>query len=249
MQANTLLQPTQALIIALLMVIGLYVDAAFLLFGQIAVSLFFWGLLLLIYQQKSQPERFMLMTCLGLATLGELFCSLAWGLYDYRFFNIPHYVPPGHVLLFMIGTLLALKLPYWISCLVPLLVLPYIIAGFWLGFDEFGLVLFLMFAACWLNAIPVERRLLSIMFLLSLSLEIYGTWLGNWTWRAEVPYWGLSNTNPPLASGAFYCVLDFLVLLILRAKGYTSFLGNSPPSTVPAVNIKNIHKQPLKGEI
>lgn len=239
MQPKTILNSNQALIIAILMTIGLYLDAQFLLWGQIGISLFFWGLLLLIYQQVAQAERFMLMTCLVLATLGEMFCSLVWGLYDYRFYNIPHYVPPGHVLLFLIGTVLALKLPHWLSYAVPLLVLPYIVAGFWLGFDEFGLVLFLMFIACWFNGTAAERRLLSTMFMLSLTLEIYGTWLGNWTWRAEVPYWGLSNTSPPLASGAFYCVLDFLILLILRAKGYTQIFNNKATNKAILGNSQN----------
>ncbi len=210
------LTPTQALIITSLMAIGLYLDACIPVWGQIGVSLFFWALLWFLYQRAATIERFMLMSCLVLATLGEIFCSLVWGLYDYRFFNIPHYVPPGHVLLFLVGSVLALKLPHWISYLVPLLALPYMIAGVWLGFDQFGLVLFLMFTACWFSGI--ERRLFSTMFLLSLCLEIYGTWLGNWTWRPIVPYWDLSNTNPPLASGAFYCILDFLVLLLLRTQ-------------------------------
>ncbi len=218
LKQHTTLNAKQAGVITVLMIIGLYLDAAFPVWGQIAVSVFFWGLFLFIYQKVNKAEQFLLMSCLVLATLGEMFCSLVWGLYDYRFFNIPHYVPPGHVLLFLVGSVLALSLPRWVSYLVPLLVTPYIFAGYWLGFDEFGLVLFLMFAACWLTG--EERRLYTTMFLLSLSLEIYGTWLGNWTWRPDVPYWGLSNTNPPLASGAFYCVLDFLVLLLLRAKGY-----------------------------
>jgi len=231
MQQKTLFNSNLALFVAILLVVGLYLDAKFLFWGQIGVSLFLWGVLLFIYQQAPKTERFMLMACLVLATLGEIFCSLVWGLYDYRFYNIPHYVPPGHVLLFLIGSVLALKLPHWISYLVPLLVLPYIVMGFWLGFDEFGLVLFLMFAACWFNGTPIERRLLSTMFLLSLTLEIYGTGLGNWTWRPEVQYWGLSNTNPPLASGAFYCVLDFLILLVLRTKGYSQQLNTktAPP--------------------
>jgi hypothetical protein len=50
------------------------------------------------------------------------------------------------------------------------------------------------------------------MFALSLLMEIYGTWLGNWRWWPMVPGIGLTSINPPLAAGAFYCVLDLLVV-------------------------------------
>lgn len=50
------------------------------------------------------------------------------------------------------------------------------------------------------------------MFVLSPAMEIYGTWLGNWTWATSVPWIGLATVNPPLASGVFYCVLDLLVV-------------------------------------
>ena len=50
------------------------------------------------------------------------------------------------------------------------------------------------------------------MFVLSLAMELYGTWLGNWTWSAQVPWLGLTADNPPIAAGAFYCVLDLLVV-------------------------------------
>jgi hypothetical protein len=50
------------------------------------------------------------------------------------------------------------------------------------------------------------------MFVLALAMEIYGTLLGNWTWNADVPWLGLTALNPPLAAGAFYCVLDLLIV-------------------------------------
>ena len=55
------------------------------------------------------------------------------------------------------------------------------------------------------------------MLVVALLAELYGTWLGSWTWHHNVPYIGLSSNNPPLAAGAFYCVLDVLVALTARA--------------------------------
>jgi len=58
---------------------------------------------------------------------------------------------------------------------------------------------------------PAQRRLYASTFLLSLALELGGTWLGDWTWTPEVPVLGLVTTNPPGAAGALYCALDALV--------------------------------------
>jgi hypothetical protein len=60
------------------------------------------------------------------------------------------------------------------------------------------------------------------MFVLSLVLELYGTWIGNWVWKPEVPGLGLTTLNPPVAAGAFYCVLDFLVVsAVTKLQGPT----------------------------
>ena len=60
--------------------------------------------------------------------------------------------------------------------------------------------------------ISPSRKLYATMFVLSLAMELYGTWIGNWAWADRVPLLGLTMQNPPVASGAFYCVLDLLVL-------------------------------------
>jgi len=61
------------------------------------------------------------------------------------------------------------------------------------------------------------KKLYAVMFVLALAMEIFGTWLGNWGWHAAVPWLGLTTLNPPLAAGAFYCVLDMLVVATVAA--------------------------------
>ena len=56
------------------------------------------------------------------------------------------------------------------------------------------------------------RKLYAVMFLLALSLELAGTGLGNWTWQTDVPVLGLTTINPPAGAGAFYCLLDLLIV-------------------------------------
>ncbi|MBE9503694.1 MAG: hypothetical protein IME96_05915 [Proteobacteria bacterium] len=163
------------------------------------------------------------MSCLLVSFAGEIFCSLIWGLYDYRLYNIPHYVPPGHVLVFLLGSAVAQRLSRLIIPAVPLVIGTYVLAGYLIGFDRFGMVLYLMFLGCLIA--EKNRRLYATMFILCLALEFYGTWLGNWTWKAIVPVWEIRTDNPPVASGAFYCVLDFLMLrLALSYEAATSFL-------------------------
>ena len=199
-----------ALIVATI-VLGLLVDQRWEPYGQWVVDLFAWAVLALLLVRSEAARRPALLFCLLFATGGEVFLSLVWGLYDYRLHNIPLFVPPGHVLLFFLGMQIAERLParseWWIAALSA----PVILFFAWNGRDTLGPFLFGLFLAClWLSP---SRRLYATMFLLALAMELYGTWMGNWRWAVDVPWFGLTADNPPLAAGAFYCVLDLLVVM------------------------------------
>lgn len=182
--------------------------------GQLAADLWVSALFAWLLLKGGSIEKRVLLTCLTIAGLGEAFLSLGWGLYDYQFRNIPVFVPPGHALLMTLGILLARRIPAWAIWLVPAAALPYVVFGLWQGWDRTGAILFVVFLACLMHG--KARSLYATMFVLALLLELYGTWLGNWAWRPLVPWLALSNTNPPACSGAFYCVLDLLVLASMR---------------------------------
>lgn len=201
--------PSGWLIVALITV-GLIVDQHAGAWGQPVVSLAAWALLLHWIRHSATPERINLVLCVCFATVGEIFLSLVWGLYDYRLGNIPLFVPPGHALLFALGVMLAARLPNWITFAVPVAAAPVIVGLAWIGSDTLGPPLFALLLAC--MAFSRARKLYAVMFMLALAMEIYGTALGNWKWHAEVPWLGLHTLNPPLAAGAFYCVLDMLVV-------------------------------------
>ncbi|GAB4490151.1 MAG: hypothetical protein OHK006_22650 [Thermodesulfovibrionales bacterium] len=204
------------------LVSGLLIDRLLPLWGQVIAGVMTWGLFLWLYRTMPAPAKRLLMSCLVVATMGEIFCSLVWQLYDYRLLSIPFYVPPGHVLVFLLGSGLAQRMPHSVVRIVPLCMIPCAVLGFALGFDEFGIVLFAMFLACLIA--EKDRRLYATMFLLCLLLEIFGTLLGNWRWKETVPFWGLSTTNPPVSAGTFYCLLDFLMLrLVLAADSLGGF--------------------------
>jgi hypothetical protein len=190
--------------------VGLFLDQHWPGGGQWAVSVLAWIVLAVLLRRSAAHARRALIACLLIATAGEIFLSLVWGVYRYREHNIPLFVPPGHVLLFMLGTRIAEELPS--RAVGGIAAAAAAVEGLlaWNGRDTLGPFLLVLFLAClWLSP---ARRLYATMFVLSLALELYGTWMGNWQWNEAVPWLGLATTNPPVAAGAFYCVLDLLVV-------------------------------------
>ena len=189
---------------------GLYLDVQTGLAGQIAIGLACLALLSHLLQCAARAERRALMACLVIATAGELLLSLGWGLYTYRLGNVPLFVPPGHVMLYVLGLALARRMPEVAAEAVIALAAFYALGASAAGLDTLSVPLFLLLAIAAL-AMPAQRRLYASTFLIALALELYGTWLGNWSWAREVPGTALVTTNPPLAAGAFYAALDALV--------------------------------------
>jgi hypothetical protein len=214
------------LVILFTIAAGLPLDQHLAWHGQAVVSAIAWIVLVALLRTRPSGERPALIACLLFATAGEAFLSLVWGVYAYRLGNIPLFVPPGHVLLFYLGTRIAQRIPergdWWIAALA----LPLVGALAWSGHDTLGPLLYLLFLLCLF--LSPSRRLYATMFVLSLAMELYGTWIGNWTWSPDVPWLGLHATNPPLAAGAFYCVLDLLVVSATKALGYPASPGSNP---------------------
>lgn len=216
-----------ALIVATIAV-GLLVDQWWAGPGQLAVNAVAWLVFVTLWVRSDAPQRPALLACLLFATAGEVFLSLVWGLYDYRLGNIPLFVPPGHVLLFFLGVQIARCLPEQSEWWIAAAALPVVAFFAWSGRDTLGPLLYALFVACLVAS--SSRRLYATMLVLSLAMELYGTWLGNWTWSSQVPWLGLTADNPPLAAGAFYCVLDFLVVWA-AGTAFDRTTGASPRRT------------------
>ncbi len=197
--------------------IGLWIDQKFEVWGQITVSVWVWGLFLWIAARAAPADRRMMLKCLVIATVGEGFCSLLWGLYDYRLYNIPPFVPPGHVLMLMAGMTLAQRLTLRQAHGLTLLTLTGMVAALLATYDLLSLPLLCLFALLWFFS-PEQRQVFAVMLLLALGLELYGTWIGNWTWKPLTPWLDLPTHNPPFASSVFYCLLDCLVLQVSVAR-------------------------------
>ena len=211
----------KALLIATALGLGLIADAQAGFVAQAAIGLAWWALLSWLLGRVSAEERRALMACAVIATFGEMFLSLGWGLYAYRLGNIPLYVPPGHALMLMLGIMLSYRMPEFVARAIIGCAALYTIAAAAAGLDTFGVLLCLLLAGAAL-AMPAQRRLYASTFVLSLALELGGTWLGNWSWAHEVPVLGLVTTNPPGVAGALYCALDALVAVtaLLVSNGF-----------------------------
>lgn len=187
--------------------------------GQLVTDVGVWLVYLALLRAADSAGRRQLIACLVISALGECFLSLLWGLYDYRLGNVPLFVPPGHALLFLLGTELAPRVPDRLARWLPFAAAPVVLAQAIAGADRLGVGLFALLLLC--MRFGPQPKLYAVMFVLALLLELAGTGLGNWAWRASDPWFGLATTNPPLAAGAFYCVLDLLVLGTQRLSART----------------------------
>jgi hypothetical protein len=195
----------------LVLAAGLAIDVHVDLPGQVLLSAVVWAVLFYVLPHLCRAEREALFACLAIATAGELFLSLVWGLYTYRLGNVPMFVPPGHAMLLLLGMKLARNMSTRTADAILAAAAVYALAAAISGLDTFAIPLIAAIAVVSF-ALPSHRPLYASTFLLALCLELYGTALGNWTWNREVPVLALVTTNPPGVASAFYAVLDALVL-------------------------------------
>ena len=197
-------------------VIGLFLDAQGGLWVQPVVNVVACAMFAGLLAASERHDRIAYLLCLMLATAGEVFLALVWGVYDYRLGNLPLFVPPGHVLLYALGRWTADRIPFTASGLACIVVLALAaILASW-GIDQLSAPLAILFVLC--MRFGPAPRLYAVMFVLALAMELLGTGLGNWTWREQVPWFGWSPLNPPFAAGAFYCALDLLVGGLMQRK-------------------------------
>jgi hypothetical protein len=191
--------------------LGLWADVHVDLPGQLAIGALVWTLTLALLRPLPASERRFYLACIGIATAGELFLSLVWGLYTYRLGNVPMFVPPGHALMLMLGLSLTRRMPEVAARSILGGAGVYTVLAFFTGLDTLALPLYLLLMVSVLS-LPAHARLFASSFILTLTLELYGTTLGNWLWHREVPWVGLVTTNPPAIAGAFYCTLHALAI-------------------------------------
>lgn len=218
------MRPVSLLAAIVALALGLWADVHTELPGQLAIGAVVWGLFLFLIARLPAPERHRYLACVAIATAGELFLSLVWGLYAYRLGNVPMFVPPGHAMMLMLGLSVARRIPEIAARAILGGAGAYAILAAVTGLDTLAVPLYLLLMVSALS-LPAHCRLLATSFVLTLMLELYGTTLGNWYWPREVPWVGMVTTNPPAIAGAFYCTLHALVIgfmFLLKNKNSTA---------------------------
>ena len=202
----------------------LYADGRLLRLGpQIGLGLVTFAVLLVCARRVDRERRLQLWICIPVATCFEVFGSLVWGGYRYRLHNIPLYVPPGHALVYLFG-ITALGLPLVarhrreFRYAVLALCTGWTVAG--LTFlplltgrvDVSGALIWPLFAWCILYS--GRGELFAAIWIATTTLEIAGTWAGDWAWTAVTLWTHVPSGNPPSAIAAGYAVIDGTVVLL-----------------------------------
>ena len=188
--------------------IGLFISAEY---AQWPVDIWCIGIFSYIFWVTDKKERIEMLAVLAFATPMELFFSEVWLIYEYQRGFMPLFVPVGHYFLFDLGRRVAKHLPEGSPMPLVLLLVPLVVYGAIQGPDTSAV--FLILLTLGFTMYGPEPRLYASMVWLALFMELWGTYLENWEWAANVPWTGLTAWNPPLLVGAFYCFGDLLVNL------------------------------------
>jgi hypothetical protein len=192
-----------------------------------------WLILILSTRFSPPAERRQVWIMVGVATSVEVWSSIVWGIYRYRFGNVPLWVPPGHGLIYLFA-LRSIRTPFGRSHGVLLTRAAIVCATAW---AVFGLTLEplllhrldLLGALWWPAFIWFMRKpsapMFAAAFFITSYLELWGTSMGNWAWQVYAPVSHIPDGNPPSVISAGYCLMDFMSLSIAAALPATGFLA------------------------
>jgi FtsH-binding integral membrane protein len=181
-----------------------------------------WGVLAAVLRRESPLVRTQTAVVVGFASIVEFTFSPLLGVYDYRFHNVPMYVPPGHGLVYL-GALAVGRTAFVSAhrrlCTSTVLVLlggyaahglfassrPDALGAFWfvclVGFFVWG---------------PSPGLYVGAALMVT-YLELVGTRLGTWTWQPHDPTGLVSIGNPPSGAAGGYGWFDLAALLLAPA--------------------------------
>lgn len=190
---------------------------------QLMLGLLTFAVLWLALRWSPRDERRQVWLLVVVATGFEIVGSILWGLYRYRFHNLPLYVPPGHGLVYLFGLCTARtgfmqRHGRLVSRLTLALAAAWAVAGLTLlpqitgRLDLEGAICLPLFA--WFVLRSPRAAVFTGIFFATSMLEIVGTTAGTWRWAAQMPYVGLPAGNPPSVIAGGYCVIDGSVLLL-----------------------------------
>jgi hypothetical protein len=158
--------------------------------------------------------------------------SVIWGVYRYRFGNLPLFVPPGHGLVYLFA-LRSARTPFvtrhgrLVTRAAIVLATGWAVFGLTLEPYVFGR-LDVLGAMWWPIFVWFMRKpsapVYACAFIVTSILELWGTSLGVWAWQASAPISHIPDGNPPSVISAGYCLMDFWSISIAAALPPAGFL-------------------------
>lgn len=207
-----------ASLMLLVTIVGLGLDHFATLGWQYVLSVIAWIILIVACVPLSGEERSRVAVVIVVATIGEIIASVIWGIYTYRLDNLPLFVPAGHGMVYLAGLRISqMRWPaanprpfIWVAA-IALWTWGIIGLSGVLGRHDVGgamgcLVLTAFFI--WGRG----RRVYAGVFFAVAVLEIYGTAIGTWYWKPEIPGLGIPNGNPPSGIASGYALFDIAAL-------------------------------------
>lgn len=223
-------------------VTGLALDRYAELGMQLLLALCTWGFLAIAFAYLTPMERAQTSVVVVVATCAEIIGSVIWGVYSYRLGNLPLFVPPGHGLVYLTGLRLS-QAPLFAARPQILVRLAIVGVTVWalLGLTVLGrtdvagavgatvLVVFLLRGRA--------PAVYAGVFMAVAFLEIYGTWVGTWTWAAEIPHIGIADGNPPSGAASGYVFFDIAALALAPwlLRSWSRLRPPRPPAAPPAL--------------
>jgi len=192
-----------------------------------------WIILFLATRFSAPGERRQVWIMVGVATCIEVWSSIIWGIYRYRFGNLPLFVPPGHGMVYLFA-LRAARTPWVESHRTWVTRAALVVATSWALFgvtveplvfnrlDVLGLLWWPLFI--WFMRKP-SAVIYACAFFVTSFLELWGTNLGNWTWQVAAPISQIPTGNPPSVISAGYCLMDFTSIWIAASLPDPGFIS------------------------
>ncbi|WP_299162269.1 hypothetical protein [uncultured Tenacibaculum sp.] len=177
-----------------------------------------------LYLKANKRTKEQLIYALLIAIIGEYVFSIVLGMYAYRLGNIPHYIPPGHAIVFVLVYYFSRKSKIKKNRKTIELVCSILIILFSLYFllfkkDVFGFLCTIL-VFFFLRKHPNERLFYLTMYCVIAIIEFIGTGLECWKWPeiAFNKFNFLPSANPPLGISLFYFGLDRGTMSIYKRR-------------------------------
>jgi hypothetical protein len=207
-----------------------------------------WGVLVLALLRVTPTVRAQTAVVVVFATIVEFVFSPTLHVYEYRFDNVPMYVPPGHGLVYL--SAFALGHAAFVERRLRLAeALVLLVGGLWAGYgllladrpDALGAFWFVCLVG--FLAWGPSKQVYVGAFVVVSWLELLGTHLGTWVWGTHDFTGWVTIGNPPSGAAGGYGWFDLAALLAAPhlVRWFSRSAREPAPARPPAGEDADVH--------